>query len=124
MKKILIIEDEPQQITAYQRKFGSVFNLLIAKNGGDGLALAKQKRPDLIILDIIMPGNFTGFDVLDQLKADEQTQAVPVIIVTNLDLQQKPLAIQKGAADFILKTDISLDELLVLVNKYLGMSKG
>lgn len=119
MKKILIIEDDQSLTLAYQKKFSQAgFEVEIAETGKSGLSKVKEFKPSLIILDIMLPGGMNGFDVLNQLKISKETQAIPIIVMTNLAEQGKA-AIEGGAQEYLLKVNISLQELLEKVEKYI-----
>jgi CheY-like chemotaxis protein len=87
---ILIIDDEPVQLRAIVAELGELgFETLIARDGADGLRKAEQSRPDLVLLDILMPG-WDGYETCRRLKADPATRATPVIFLTALgDTAQK-----------------------------------
>jgi DNA-binding response OmpR family regulator len=115
MKKILFIEDE----SALQKTFGDIlgkkgYRVVKALDGESGLKLAKGERPDLILLDLILP-KMDGFGVLKGLKASEETKSIPVIILTNLeeteDIQK---ALELGATTYLVKSSYTLEE---VVNK-------
>jgi len=92
MKTVLIIEDDPILLAMYRDKFViSDFTVLIAVNGEEGLTKAFQNHPDLILLDLAMP-KLDGMTMLKKLRADAWGQIVPVIILTNLNLDGKILA--------------------------------
>jgi len=81
-KKVLIIEDEPDQIEMLRMRLESKgFIALSAADGEEGLDKAFREKPDLILLDIIMP-NMDGFQVLQCLKEDERTKNIPIAILT------------------------------------------
>ena len=81
---ILLIEDEEMLANMYETKFKNEgFNIRKALDGETGLALALAEKPDLILLDIILP-KLDGFSVLKKLKADPKTKGVPIILLTNL----------------------------------------
>ncbi len=87
-KKILLVEDDKFLIRTYGFKLeDSGYEILRLEDGIKVFSLAKEKSPDLIILDIIMP-NKNGFDALRELKADKDTKNIPVIIVSNLSQQK------------------------------------
>ena len=106
-KKILLIEDDPDQVFLYSTKFEMEgLKLLTAQNGVEGLELAKKEKPDIILLDIVMD-EMDGMEVLASLKKDKATKGVPVVLLTNLvkkELVQKSK--QMGAAGFWSKTDV------------------
>lgn len=119
MKKILIIEDESQLQSIYRQKLeGEGFGVLSAKDATVGLMMVRTHEPDLIILDIMLPGGMNGFDVLEKLKRDEKFKKIPVLVMTNLDTEEK-VARQIGAADYIVKANTSLEEIMEKVKKYI-----
>lgn len=84
LRKILVIDDEPDVVSylsAYLEDEG--FQVLTASNGPDGLALAREEAPDLITLDITMPG-MSGIEVLTKLRRDENLNGLPVVIITGV----------------------------------------
>jgi DNA-binding response OmpR family regulator len=111
MKTILFIEDEP----ALQKTLGDTlrqggYNVISALDGKSGLDLAKSKKPDLILLDLILP-KLNGFDVLRSLKSDISTKNIPVIILTNLEnIEDVDKAVELGAKAYLVKAQYSLQE--------------
>jgi len=115
MKKILIIEDDISLFKAYQEMFKLEGILVIgATTAQEGLTLVKSEKPDLIILDIMLPGGKNGFDVLEELKRNSATQKIPVVISTNLDSEEK-VAREIGVCDYIVKANTTKDEVMKLV---------
>lgn len=112
-KKILIIEDDASLIKAYGEMFKpeSGFEVTGATAGKEGLALIETEKPDLIMLDIMLPGGMNGFDVLEKLKANPLTEKIPVIVLTNLDSEEK-VAKTIGACDYVVKSDTTKDEVV------------
>ena len=102
--KILIVEDNRENIDLlvyFLRPQG--YNLITATNGAKGLELVKKERPDIILLDIMLP-KMDGFEVCERLKKDDSTKYIPIIMITALkDLKDKLRALQVGADDFITK---------------------
>jgi len=84
IRKILVIDDEPD-VVSYLSAFleDEGFQVLTASNGPDGLALAREETPDLITLDITMPG-MSGIEVLTSLRRDDHLNSVPVVIITGV----------------------------------------
>ena len=107
-KKILVVEDDPMISSIYEAKFSAAgFKVLIAADGGQGLELAKKEKPDLIILDVILPG-LDGFSVLEELKKNQSTKKIPVIMLTNLGTAEDKIKGQKmGAADYLVKASLT-----------------
>jgi len=88
MAKILIVEDDETLARMYQKKLEHEgFLVETAFSGEEGLKAVEKEKPDLILLDIMMPG-IDGFAVVKQLKADNETKDIPIIILTNLGTSQ------------------------------------
>jgi len=121
MKKILLVEDE----AALQKTLGEVlkqekYEVFPAYNGEEGFNLAKTEKPDLILLDLILP-KMNGFEVLEKLKADEECKDIPVVVLTNLEGSQDiGRVIELGATTYLVKAEYSLEELMVKIKKALG----
>ena len=81
---VLLVEDDTFLGNIYKTKFDMEgFKVSVAENGEEGLADAKKKKPDIILLDILLP-KLDGFRVLEKLKADDELKNIPVILLTNL----------------------------------------
>jgi len=115
-KKILYVEDE----AGLQKTLGKAleqegFDMLFASDGETGLRLAQAEKPDLILLDLILPQK-SGFEVLEKLKADKETAEIPVIIMTNLE---SPVDVKKvielGAMTYLVKANYSLQEVVAKI---------
>lgn len=105
---MLLIEDDPDQIALYQTKFNlEGLETIIAKNGTDGLASAKQNKPQVILLDIVMQ-DLDGIEVLKRLKQESGTRDIPVLLFTNLTKRELAAAGKKlGAVDYLIKTEFT-----------------
>lgn len=120
MKKILFIEDE----SALQKTFGEIltqegYQMISALDGEIGLRLAGDEKPDLILLDLILP-KVNGFDVLRKLKEDKETKDIPVIVLTNLEeVRNVDKAIELGATTYLVKASYSLKEIVEKIKKAL-----
>jgi diguanylate cyclase (GGDEF)-like protein len=100
---VLIIDDVPTNIQVLAEALRQDYRVKVATNGPDALVIARQTLPDLILLDIMMPG-MDGFEVCRQLKSDLATQAIPVIFVTaSDDLGDEEKGLNLGAVDYITK---------------------
>ena len=119
-ESILIVEDEPTLLRVIAEKLAHEgFIALEAKNGKEGLALALKKRPELILLDIIMPV-MDGVTMLAKLRSDAWGKNVPVVILTNLSDERKvSLAIEKGVFDYLVKSDWTLEDVVKKVKERL-----
>lgn len=118
MKKVLLIEDDRDQISMYQYVFEREhYEFISAQSIEEGLTLSREKKPDIILLDLLIreTTKTNGLDVLKKLKSDEKTKNIPVIILTNYGAAKaKEDSLAFGAVDFILKTEINPGD---LVNK-------
>ncbi len=112
-RKILIIEDEKYLLEMYQSRFEkSGHQVLTAANGRTGLKLAQRERPNLIILDILMP-TMDGFEVVKKIRADSQLKKIPILILSNLGQPDEiKEGLRLGADDYVIKTDLTPSELL------------
>lgn len=118
MKKVLLIEDNQYTKKLYEEKLTSEgFEVVSSINAENGLVLAKDESPDIILLDIMLPGGMNGFDVLEQLKKDERLSNIPVIVITNLDSEEK-VAKDIGVTDYVVKANIELNDLIEKIKKY------
>jgi DNA-binding response OmpR family regulator len=103
---ILVVEDDELLSHMYERMFGdNGYKVSVAIDGEDCLAQAKRHRPDVILLDVLMP-KLDGLTTLKRLKADPKTASVPVLVISSLtDSATAHLALKLGAAKFIQKSD-------------------
>ena len=119
-KKILVVEDDEFLMKIYEIKFKQEGHLVIkAVNGEQGVDLAKSEKPDLILLDLILPKK-SGFEVLDEIKADPETKDIPIIIISNLGQDEDvKKGLDKGASDYIVKANSTIEEFMEKIGKYL-----
>lgn len=103
MKKILLVDDEPNNLQVLRQILKDKYQLMFVNNGEKALEAAHKHRPDLILLDIMMPG-LNGFEVCQQLKAMPATAEIPVIFVTAMsDVEDEIKGFDVGAVDYIQK---------------------
>lgn len=101
--KLLVVDDQPINIQVMYRCFAGDYQVFMATSGEQALSICKSNPPDLLLLDVVMPG-LDGFEVCKQLKADETTNHIPVIFVTaHTDPAQETHGLNLGAVDFIAK---------------------
>ncbi len=117
-KKILVIEDEPHisnLVKVILEKNG--FEVLQSFVGEEGLNLAVQEKPDLVVLDVMMP-NMDGFEVAKRLTGNEDTKDIPIVMLSSAaQFKDKMKGIDAGAMDYITKP-FDKDELLAKVKEY------
>lgn len=110
MKKILVIDDDKIFQEAYQIQLQKAgYAILQAYSGTEGFEMAKMQKPDLILLDILMP-NEDGLSTLTKLKSTVETHDIPVIMLTNVETETAD-ALKTGAVWYYVKSNTSLEEL-------------
>jgi len=119
MKKILIVEDEQNLSKLLQLNFeSSGYSVIRAINAEEAYA-SLEKAPDLILLDILLPGE-DGLEILRKIKKDPKTKNIPVIMLSNFDdSNRKERAKKLGAVDYLVKSNNDPDTVLEKVQKYL-----
>lgn len=104
MPQVLIVDDSPTELhvlTTILEKHG--FGVNTASNGEDGVIAAKELKPDLILMDVVMPG-MNGFQATRKLAKDPETENIPVVIVTTKDQEtDRVWGLRQGAKDYITK---------------------
>jgi len=121
---LLIVEDDPYVVRLYQRLFRlEKFQVTVAVDGSDGIKKAKTLKPALILMDIMMP-IINGLEALKQLKADEATKDIPIIMLTNVGEEAIiELAYSLGAIGYMVKSEFTPQEVLERVRPYLTAEK-
>lgn len=119
--KILLIEDDYFLAGIYLSKFEMEgFEVFVAKDSETGLKIAREKNPDIILLDILLPDGKDGFATLAELKSASATKNIPVIMMTNLSEEENiRKAFSLGAADYIIKSNFLPAEVIEKVKKVL-----
>ena len=122
-KKILIVEDEAPLRRALAEEFADIgFDVVEAGDGLEGYERAIAERPDIILLDQLMP-KLNGVGMLKQLRRDPWGAGVPVIMATNLSTADTINdAIDAGANDYFIKSEVSISEIISLVSERLGLN--
>lgn len=118
--KILVVEDDMFLRDLLGQKLDE--EGVVAQYAEDGLSaidMIKEIHPDLVVLDIILPG-IDGFEVLERIKQDEEVKDIPVLILSNLGQEEDiNKAKQLGAEDFLVKANVNLNKIVNEINKYL-----
>ena len=119
MARVLIIDDSPTEtykLTTMLEKSGHV--VLTAENGEAGVAMAVKERPDLVLMDVVMPG-LNGFQATRQLSKLPETAHIPVIIISTKDQEtDRVWGLRQGAREYLVKT-VGEDELIATIEKVL-----
>ena len=120
--KILIVDDEPSIREFLAQILSEHYQILFAKNGTEAFEIAKNKKPTIILLDIIMPGK-NGIETCREIRNDPTTKSIPVIMLTALnDSNQRTQAFLSGADDYITKP-FNPDELIARVESKIRRQK-
>lgn len=119
-KNILIIEDDEFLRGLINKKLATEgFNMISAIDGEDGIKKASEEKPDLILLDLVLPKT-DGFEVLQKLKEDRVTSLIPIIILSNLSQKEDiDKGIKLGAVDYIIKAQFTPEEIVDKVKNIL-----
>ncbi len=104
MAKIMVVDDSPTEVHVLQTMLTkNGYEVVVATSGETGVEMAKVEMPDLILMDVVMPG-INGFQATRQISKNTETSAIPVIIVTTKDQEtDKVWAMRQGAKDYIVK---------------------
>jgi CheY-like chemotaxis protein len=124
MTKILIAEDEPILNKALAEFLGEAgFETISAFDGKEAVELTKTEKPELVLLDIILPKK-DGYEVLDELKGNEKTAKIPIILLTNLESAENiQKAFDKGATTYLVKSNYKLEDIVDKIKEILGRDK-
>ena len=120
MKKILLIEDEKLLADMYKEKFEREgFEVVVSLSAEEGFELAKKEKPDLIVLDILLPEK-NGIFFLEQQMKDPEISHIPVLALSNYDRPEtRKRALELGAKEYIIKTNYTPKEIVEKIKKYL-----
>jgi CheY-like chemotaxis protein len=120
-RSVLVVDDEESLVNVLARKFRDEgITAYTASNGREGLEVAFDKHPDLILLDVMMP-EMDGFDMMNALHNDEWGKTVPVILLTNSSsIETVSKAVTAGMSEFLVKTDVHLDQVVTHVKDRLA----
>lgn len=123
-KAIFVVEDDVFLVKVYKVKFEDLgVAVWVATDGAEALAFLEREPPNVVLLDIMLPG-MSGFDVLAAMKKNERWKNVPVLILSNLG-QEQDLERGKalGAKEYIVKANVKIDEVVERVKKYIHMDE-
>lgn len=120
-KKVFIVEDDEFLRSLNAKKLeGEGYEVAVAVDGPSAITSIPQVLPDLIFLDLLLPGGKDGFDVLSAIKADEKTKNIPVIVFSNLGQKEDiEKARALGAQDFLVKANFTLDDVVLKIKEVL-----
>jgi two-component system alkaline phosphatase synthesis response regulator PhoP len=117
--RILIVDDEPDIVQALQTRLEQEnFECLTAYDGNGGLELARAQKPDLIILDIMLP-SLDGYKVCRLLKFQKELQRIPIIMLTARDKTEDRLLGEQTGVDYYMTKPFSMDKLVATIKQFL-----
>lgn len=122
--QILVVEDDAFLRSAYMAKLTKAgFTVNMATDGIEAMEMLEKIVPDVILLDLVMPRK-DGFSTLEDISKNEKFSKIPVIVASNLGQPEEIARVQSmGAKDFIIKSNLSLEELIEKINKIIKASK-
>lgn len=119
-KTVLIVEDNELNMKLFHDLLEAHgIDTLETRNGNEVLDIAREKKPDLILMDIQLP-EISGLDVTKMLKEDEELKSIPVIAVTAFAMKGDEEKIREGGCEDYISKPISVVQFLEVINKYLG----
>ena len=120
MSKILLVEDDSLFVKMYQKKFAHEgIELEAAYDGSEGVQKAKEGKPSVIILDLMLP-KMSGSEALKQIREDPEIKSTPVLILTNLNTTSDEVnkCVELGVKETFLKTNVTPDQIVEAVKRY------
>ncbi|OGG08918.1 hypothetical protein A2154_02960 [Candidatus Gottesmanbacteria bacterium RBG_16_43_7] len=119
MKKILIIEDDPLIVKIYSTRLkADGYNVISAENGEEGIKVAEEQNPDVVVLDVMMP-RVDGFAVLERLRKNEKLHRVPILIYSNLSNEEEIERAKKlDVTEFLVKANLSPTQMVAKIKQY------
>ena len=120
MKKILIAEDNKYLANAYRVKLEkSGYEVMLAESGDQAVSILSTTRPDLIVLDLVMPG-MDGFAILEEISKTPSLKGIPVVVSSNLGQKEDiDKAKSLGALDYFVKSDVEPDDIVTKIKALL-----
>lgn len=118
----MLVDDDPLMVRMYQSKFESEGNkIIVAEDGVTALSKIADEKPDLVLLDVMMP-KLNGLEVLKRLKKDEDTKSIPVVMLTNVGSsdEDETKGLELGAVAYLVKADYTPKEVVQKVKEILS----
>ncbi len=121
MKTILLIEDDPFLVEIYTTKLKEEgFSMAVAIDGQEGLKIIKEKAPDLLLLDIVLP-NVNGWEILREIKRDDKLNNLKIVILSNLSQKEEiEKGMKLGAVKYLIKAHYTPSEVVKVIKKILA----
>jgi len=120
MSVVLIIDDSPTELHMFQKMLEkNGFDTLVADSGEEGIKQARAQRPDLILMDVVMPG-MNGFQATRKLTQDPMTSSIPVVMITTKDQEtDKIWGMRQGAVEYVVKP-VAEKQLIAMINQVMA----
>jgi len=120
MKTILLVEDDPFLVEIYNTKLKEAgFSVIVANDGKEGLKKIKEKKPDLVLLDIVLP-NINGWEFLKEVRRDDKLSDLKIIILSNLSQRDEiNKGLELGAIKYLIKAHYTPSEVIEEIKKIL-----
>ena len=120
MKSILLIEDDPFLVEIYSTKLKEAgFSVIVAGEGDEGLKKMKEKTPDLLLLDIVLP-SLNGWEIIRDIKEDEKLSNLKIVILSNLgEKEEIEKGLKLGAVRYLVKAHYTPSEVVEEIKKIL-----
>ena len=123
MPTILLVDDDKEAQQIYSTVLrDNKYTVLQALDGKTGYNQAKESKPDLILLDIMLPGKMNGFDFLEMHQSDEDIKHIPVIVLSNVDTEEQ-VAKKIGAVEYLVKVNTPMEIFLQKVAEHTSKKK-
>jgi CheY-like chemotaxis protein len=123
MKRLLIVEDNHELQDILKERFSQEdLEVIQAFTGEEGLSAVTQSPPDMVLLDIMLPGKMSGHDVLSHMKDDPQLRYIPVAIFSNVD-DARRMSFSLDNIDYMLKANTPLEDVVTVVKTHINKSK-
>lgn len=121
-KRVVVVEDDEHISKVYEIKLAKEgIQVLLAHDGVEAVAMISSEKPDLILLDLMIPKK-DGFEVIEEIKKVPELAAIPVIVLSNLGQQSdQDRALGLGAAEYLVKVDYPIQEVVDRIKGYLGL---
>lgn len=121
-KRVVVVEDDEHISKVYEIKLAKEgIQVLLAHDGVEAVAMISSEKPDLILLDLMIPKK-DGFEVIEEIKKVPELAAIPVIVLSNLGQQSdQDRALGLGAAEYLVKVDYPIQEVVDKIKGYLGL---
>ena len=123
MGTVMLVEDDKLLQNALRKVLEDAgYEVIEAISAEEAFKLLQEVRPGIIFMDIVIPGEVDGFQLLKLLKADDKYKTIPVIMLTNLEqINQMDRALEIGALDYVIKANTELSQVVDLVDKHISV---